>query len=337
MLIPTIGGNVGQPFYIGYCITSFEWNDGTAASIPGASGVNYLNQPNSIIDEVAQRKMNMIRLSFLHERVQPTLNGPFSGGPDNYWQRLQDFVKYANSKNITVTLCPHNFAEYFRTDLGANYIIGSAEFPTSAFADFWGKMAQTFKNNSKLVFNLTNEPKFNITATNLVTAWNTVIAAIRSNGFLGKIHAPGISYASADGFISNGNDTAFLNLVDPCNNTTIELHNYGNADHSGADVNIPTATAFKDSLSPVVAWARANKKKLYIGETAFNSSGTNATVAFTDQLDYIHRNKDVFEGYNIWAGGIFLANFTLTPDYSCWSGTNVDTDRLTPLKKYLGI
>lgn len=337
MLAPSVGGNVGKPFFIGYCITSSEWNDGTAASIPGASGVNYLNQDTTVIDEIAQRKLNMIRFSFLHERVQPTLNGPLSGGPDNYWQRILDLVAYANSKNITVTLCLHNFCEYFRTDLGVNYTMGDPNFTVANFADFWGKVAAQFRNNSKVVFNLTNEPKFAITPTNLVSAWNTVIASIRANGFFGKIHVPATAYTSALNFISQGNDTAFLNLVDPVNNYCIELHNYGNADASGAVVDIPTTTTFKDRLSPIVAWARTNKKKLYIGETAFNSSGVNATVAFTDQLDYIHNNKDVFEGYNIWSGGIFLRNFTLNPDYSLWTGANVDTDRLTPLKKYLGI
>lgn len=340
MLIPTIGGNVGQPFYIAACFTSMEWGN-----LPGVENTDYLIHTTGDIDEVCKRRFNSIRLSFMHERIQPTLNTAFSDAVGNYWTKLQAFVAYANSKGLTVILNPHNFAEYYRSDLGSNYVVGSAQYPISAFADFWGRLAAVYRNNSKLIMCLTNEPKDNINGNTWVTAMNAALVEIRKNGFTGVVHCPTTGYTGSLNFFSAYNligtapNVALLNLVDPGNNINIEIHSYGNDNGSGGAIDIPTATEFKTRWIPIVAWARANKRKIFVGETAANTSGTNASAAMQDQLQYIYANRDVFTGIGWWAQGAYTRlGVVLTPTYTLWdTASNTDTNRLDFLKPYLGI
>lgn len=327
-------GTTAPAFLKGVCFSGMEWG-----SIPGSEGVNYNLYPNAEVDRVAARGFNTIRASFAHERLQPVLNGPLSDSVGNYWTKLKAFVAYANSKGLTVILNPHNFARY------NGQAIGSAGYPIAAFADFWGKVAVEYAGNDKVQFCLTNEPDSGINTKTWVTAMNAAIAKCRSVGFNSYIHCPGTSWTSTMSFFSyydqmgSSPATELVNIVDPLNKYYIELHSYGCADASGYDINIPSTTTFKDRLIPIVAWARTNGKKIFIGETAANTSGTNAVVAFKDQIAYILANKDVFAGISWWSAGSFsIKGMPATPKYHLWDDSTiagVDSDRMALAALYL--
>jgi endoglucanase len=48
--------------------------------------------------------------------------------------RLDDVVDYATGKGLKIEIEPHDFG------YGFNALVGSAQTPNSAFADFWGKL-----------------------------------------------------------------------------------------------------------------------------------------------------------------------------------------------------
>lgn len=119
---------------------------------------------------------------------------------------MDAFVNYATSKGANVLIDPHNFERYYPlssnfqssnqgliggstadTQLSYNTLNGTTTATANVvvtnamFADFWGKMAAHYKNNTHVVFDLMNEPNA-VSATQVVTSDNAAIAAIRANG-----------------------------------------------------------------------------------------------------------------------------------------------------------
>src|SRR5262249_9730094 len=142
--------------------------------------------------------MNLIRLPFLWERLQPALNQPFDA---TELGRLQATVSGMTGTGMTVLLDPHNFARY------QNQLVGSAQLPYAAFADFWSRLAALYKNNSLVVFGLMNEPNTMPTET-WVTAANAAIAAIRTAGAPNLITVPGNGWTGAWSWTMNDYGTA---------------------------------------------------------------------------------------------------------------------------------
>ena len=115
----------------------------------GAYGSNYTYPTKESIDYFVNRGMNTIRFPFMWERIQPTLNGDLDS---TELQRMVNLVNYVTlSKKAVIILDLHNYARY------QNKVIGTG-VPVTSLADVWGRLAQTFKGNSKVMFGLMNEP-----------------------------------------------------------------------------------------------------------------------------------------------------------------------------------
>lgn len=89
--------------------------------------------------------------------------------------RLDGFVNATTVKGHFVVLDPHNYARY------NGKLVGSADVPNAAFADFWRRLALRYEGNPRVVFGLINEPH-DIPTAQWVSAANAAIAAIRSAG-----------------------------------------------------------------------------------------------------------------------------------------------------------
>ena len=75
---------------------------------------------------------------------------------------------------MRVILDVHNYAAY----RGAK--IGTANVPTSALGDLWGRIAQRYKDKETVVFGLMNEPN-NLRTETWLEAANMAIAGIRAD------------------------------------------------------------------------------------------------------------------------------------------------------------
>jgi endoglucanase len=82
--------------------------------------------------------MNVIRLPFLLERVEPVAGGPLSATELGYIDRVVD---YAASKGIEVILDPHDFGDEYGT------VIGTTAASNATFANFWGELASHFASH----------------------------------------------------------------------------------------------------------------------------------------------------------------------------------------------
>ena len=167
--------------YTGVNLAGAEFGPTPTPGNLGTYGSQYQYPTQAEVDYYIGKGMDTFRLPFRWERLQPTLNTPFDA---TEFSRLDSFVSYATSKGAYVTLDPHNFARYYPDP--ANFqsstqgLVGSA-VPNSAFADFWSRLASTYKNNSHVIFNLMNEPN-TMPTEQWVSASNAAISAIRSAG-----------------------------------------------------------------------------------------------------------------------------------------------------------
>ncbi|MFT4171290.1 MAG: glycoside hydrolase family 5 protein [Rhodocyclaceae bacterium] len=282
---------------------------GEFGSVGGAYGYKYIYPNLNEVNYYKGKGMNIVRMPFRWERLQPTLNGPLS---TEELARIDAFVGPATAAGMKVILDVHNYARY------GGALIGSATVPASALADFWGRVAQHYAGNGNVIFGLMNEP-YGISGESWAAAANDAIAAIRYNGAGNLVLVPGTAYTGAYSWLKTGsygtpNSTTMLSIVDPGNNMMFEVHQYLDSDASGTHSTCSSATTGSQRIAAVTEWARRNGRQLFLAEFAGGNNDT-CKAAVTDMLAYMEQNRDVWAGWTWWAGGPWWGEymFTLEP------------------------
>lgn len=263
-------------------------------SVPGMEGADYTYPTSAEIDYYASKGMDVIRLPFLWERVQPTENGPLSETELSY---IDDVVNYANSKGMTVVLDPHDYG------YGYGDQIGSAQTPNSAFANFWCRFAGHFADNPNVIFGLMNEPH-DQTATQWLVSANDAIAAIRAAGATSQeILVPGSDWDGAWTWTTGDNANVIgTGIDDPSNNYAFEVHQYLDSDGSGTSSTVVSTDTGVQRLTAITQWAESTGAKLFLGEFGVASDPTSLE-ALDNMLTYMYQNSSVWQGGTYWAGG----------------------------------
>jgi len=277
-------------------------------NIPGTEGKDYIVPTNSEVDYFTSKGMNVFRLPFLWERLQPSLNGNFD---QNYFNYIDKFVNYATGKGASVLLDVHNYARY------RGQVIGSG-VPNTAFADFWSRLAQIYANNNKVIFGIMNEPN-TMPTEQWLNAANAAIAAIRNMNATNLLAVPGNAWTGAWSWNQNwygtSNAEVMVGVKDPGNNFVFEVHQYMDSDHSGTSPNCVSSTIGSQNLADFTAWARKNNFKAFLGEWAGGRTDT-CYQAIADITNYIDSNTDVFIGWTWWAAGPWWADYIYALDPS---------------------
>ncbi|MBF0226313.1 MAG: glycoside hydrolase family 5 protein [Desulfobacterales bacterium] len=285
-----------------------------------------------------QKGMNTFRLPFRWERLQ---YAQFSELDATELSRMDTFINYATSKGAYVIIEPHNFQRYYpdtnnfqSSDKG---LVGS-DVPNDAFADFWGKIAMHYKGNSRVIFNLMNEPNTMSTA-QLVTSENAAIAAIRNAGSTNLILVPGNSWTGAwawnETWYNGSNAEYMLNIVDTAKNFAFEVHQYMDDDSSGVSTEITNNDPMIGikRLTNFTNWLKEHNLKGFLGEFAVaNSKIGDATDEIGDEvinnmLNYIKENDDVWIGWTWWAAGPWWGEYQYTLEPSNLGQPNQGPDR----------
>lgn len=263
--------------------------------VPGVYEEHYIYPAQSEVDYFKSKKMNVIRLPFLWERLQPSLNQGFD---QTEFDRLNQFVTEATAKNMYVILDPHNYARY------RGNVIGTAQAPASAFADLWSRLANTYKGNAYVIFGLMNEPHTMATE-DWLTAANAATSAIRDTGASNLILVPGNAWTGAstwsDSWYGTPNATVLLDFVDPGNNYAIEVHQYFDADHSGKSPACATTNG-AEKLESFTTWLASNNKRGFLGEFA-GANNAACQQAIESALRHIDNNREYWLGWTWWAAG----------------------------------
>jgi len=273
-------------------------------NIPGIYEKDYIYPDQTETDYFKGKGMNTLRVPFLWERLQRTLNADFDA---TELSRLDAFVTATTAKGVNVVLDPHNYARY------NGQVIGSG-VSNAAFADFWSRLATRYKSNSKVIFAIMNEPN-TMPTEQWLSAANAAIAAIRAAGASNLILVPGNAWTGGWSWDQNwygtSNATVMKGVVDSGNNYAIEVHQYLDSDGSGTATSCVSATIGVERLTAFTAWANANGKRAFLGEFA---GGDNSTCkeAVQRMLQYMQDNNNVWMGWTWWAAGPWWADYMYT-------------------------
>lgn len=303
--------------------------DGCANS--GIEGTDYFVTPTSEIDYYIGKGMNVFRVPFCWDRLQPPAadGTPSAAFDSDYLQTLFDLVSYATSQNAKVILDPHNYARYGTNNTqDANAIItrdadaGPGDTTISDFAAFWSLLADEFQTNSDVIFGLMNEPN-TMSSEVWRDAAQAAINAIRATGATNQILVPGNAWSGAHSWNQNwygtSNSVTMLTLTDSANNLAFEVHQYFDinyigtyTDPLGADPNDDGVTLVgcittdgakgSQQLVDFTNWLRANNRVGFMGE--FGVPPTPECLEDLEaMLQYMEDNDDVWQGWTYWAGG----------------------------------
>jgi endoglucanase len=299
----------------------------------GTYGSSYTYPTAQEVTYYMGKGMNVFRLPFRWERMQPTQMGALS---TDELSRMDTFVNNATAQGARVIIEPHNFQRYYpdpnNFQQSSQGLVGGA-VPDAALVDFWTKLAGHYKDNGRVIFNLMNEPT-TLPTEQLVTTTNQVIAGIRGTGATNILHVPGNAYTGAHSWTQNWygtpNSVGMLNVVDPAKNMVFEAHQYfdwnssGSASSNSSDPQIGTSgnpnntNIGVERLTGFTNWLKANNFRGFLGEFALPNdrfgSGSKTTgnavnrTRISDEtlqatLNYIEANADVWEGWAWWGGG----------------------------------
>jgi endoglucanase len=303
-------------FHMGINLAGGEYGDAG-----GQYGTNYIYPGHDSIDYYASKGMDVVRLPFLWERVQPTMNGALDA---NELQRIDDFVDYANSKGMKVILDVHNYGS------GFGNLIGSPGTPDSAFADLWGKLAGHYADNPNTIFGLMNEPHEQ-SAEQWLGSANAAIAAIRDAGATSQeILVPGTHWDGAWSWTTSDNAKVIgKGIVDPANNFAFEVHQYLDSDGSGTHADVVSTTVGAERLKEITTWAEATGNKLFLGE--FGVAQDQKSLAALDQmLSFAQAHSNVWQGGTYWAGGPWWGDYK----YSAEPNQGVEKAQIAVLQNH---
>ncbi|GAA5892471.1 hypothetical protein JCM5296_003605 [Sporobolomyces johnsonii] len=189
-------------------------------------------------------------------------------------------------------------------------IKGDVITSVSDFTTFWKRLAEQFKSNSLVVFDLQNEPH-DMDNTVLFNLLQGAIKGIRSVGATSQyIFVEGNAWTAAGSWVSSGNGANLVNLEDPNDKLVYEVHSYLDGDASGTSETCASPSIGQERVEVFTAWLKENGKKGFLGEFA---GGANSVCkeAIDGMLTYLEENKSVWMGWCWWAAGARWASSLL--------------------------
>ncbi|MCR6500383.1 glycoside hydrolase family 5 protein [Shinella sp. CPCC 101442] len=280
----------------GVCFKGVNLSGAEYGDRHGVENLNFTYPSEKTVAYFAGKGMNIVRLPFSWERLQPTLNSPLSVVEVD---RLKAAVQRLRDHGMTVLLDPHAFGYYDKARLG------TPEAPGFAFADLWIRLAAEFANEPDVLFGLMNEP-YDIPATEWLAIANGAIAGIRSVGARNLVLVPGTRWSGAHGwraeYPGGSNADVMRGVKDPIDNYAYEFHQYMDPDSSGTKGGCAAADAATAALVDVTAWLRETGRKGFLGE--FGGSQDDACIAGLKAMTAVlDDNADAWLGFSYWAAG----------------------------------
>ncbi|MBX9723531.1 MAG: glycoside hydrolase family 5 protein, partial [Candidatus Obscuribacterales bacterium] len=259
LVLPFLCANVAQAASGGMTlegvnISGAEWGQ----NIPGTFMVDYIFPTNTEIDYFFAKGMKVIRVPIMWERMQPTANGNFDTA---YLGHLDSVIQYATSKGLKVIIDLHNYGAYRNVTVGV-----PGGNPNSMFANFWTQMATKYGSNPKIIFGLMNEPVGgSMTATTWLASSQAAINAIRATGTTNLILVPSTYWMHPVNFLDL-NASVMINVTDPANNYSYDVHQYLDSNGSGTGTDVLSPSASVATLSSFTAWLKTNHRTAFLSE-----------------------------------------------------------------------
>lgn len=313
----------------GVNLSGLEWG----SALPGTLGTDYFSPTQAEIDYYMNRGLNIFRLPFKWERLQPTLSGALDS---TYWGYITQLTDYAISRNAFVILDVHNYARYQGQIIGAS----GSNVTANDLADLWIRIGAKYGSNSQVIFGLMNEPNTMSTLLWWQVAQN-VTNAIRSANINNLLLVPGNGWTGMASWTQNWysnqdanpqpNSYYATNFVDPANNFLFDLHQYFDSNYSGTNY---LCTATMSVVTGYESWANQSQptRRSFVSEYAGSRdiSCQNIVEEFAQHLLV----SDLYAGWTWWAGGPEWGNVALgsmPPPYGFWLETQNLTGNVTQM------
>ncbi|GHC06896.1 hypothetical protein GCM10007047_24940 [Cerasicoccus arenae] len=286
----------------------------TTSAMPGTFGTHYFYPSAADFDYYQSKGLNLIRLPFRWERLQPTPNSPLNSAE---LDRLQQTVALADARGMKVILDMHNYARYY------GELIGSANVPNSAYEDVWARIADSFEGNSAIYgYGIMNEP--HNTNGQWPAAAQAAVDGIRSEDANTWIIVAGDGWSgSANWAVINEN----LNITDSSDLAIYEAHCYLDWDRNGVYAEdydedpLVSSNVGIYQLHSFVQWLKDNNARGFVGEYGVPYDDDRWHIALEKMLR--HMGTQGISG-TYWAGGAY---WTASEPLSCQPRDNYTTDR----------
>jgi endoglucanase len=271
----------------------------------GAYGKAYVYPSKETLVYLASKDMNVIRLPFKWERLQPELFGPLDL---DELDRLNTSVEAARRLGMAVVIDPHNYARF------KDELIGSPAVPVAAFADFWSRLAPEFSGRENVIYLLMNEP-YGLPARDWLEAANASIAAIRGTGADNLVMVPGTIWTGASHWLDpqegGSNAEVLTGVTDPLNRFVFDIHQYLDDDFSGTNASCPRTGDAIAALETVTAWFEKTGNRGFLGE--FGGTDTPECLSgLRDVTEFINARPESWIGWAYWAAGDWWGAYPLS-------------------------
>jgi endoglucanase len=301
----------------------------------GKYNTNYSYPGGDRLDWVAAQGFGIVRVPFAFQNIQAASSARVD---DAALQRLDAVLSACAARHIVCLLDMHSFGNYYLDDSASGLgLPGSIDASNARLANLWAQIANRYKGNSYVWFDLMNEPNQQ-TALEWVKTDNAIAAAIRATGATNKIIFQGTAWQGAWTWVSSGNATQMLKAYDPGNNYAFEAHQYLDGNGSGTS---PTCVAGSGAtrLNPFTTWLQANGLQGIIGEAgwAANNDCANEAAALLAAWKAAPASTSTggYIGFTYWAAGPWWADNYMYLAEPRPFPTGPEPAQLTTLKRYV--
>ena len=279
---------------------------------------------------LSAKKMNSVRLGIDWRAIQPTLGADLDA---SFMTGVDALVQQVTSRGGYIILDLHAYGRRYKD--GTDIIGQSGGTLTAAhLADFWSRVADRYKGNSKVIFELMNEPH-DLDGLIWAATQFTCHQAIRATGAQNKvIFTPNMWNIFGFGTAQKAclNTLAGLLGFKP----TVAMHYY--FDQYSAGISPDVVANYMDPVTAATTWLRANAFPAICTEYG-SSNDTASLAALAALLSHFEINSDVWGGYlNLGGGGWWTdPMFRIDPRVGqfSWSGTLYDVPQMQVLQQYL--
>jgi endoglucanase len=267
----------------------------------GVYGTDYIYPDDTELDYYHSKGIDLIRLPFTWERMQPTLGQALSQAE---LARMLQFLDAAADRGMKVVVDLHNYGRY------DGQTIGSAAVPVTAYRDFWTRLADALKGHSEIWgLGLMNEPHNMGDATIWPIAAQAAVDGIRSAGNMDTIIVGGDGWSDA---WSWKQANANLRVSDPLDRVVYEAHQYFDQGNDGVygtyDQEHAYPTLGAERVQPFIDWLRENNLRGFIGEYGVPDDDPRWLSVLDNFVRALEQNN-IPSAY--WAGGLWWDNYSL--------------------------
>lgn len=297
------------------------------SNIPGIINVDYTYPTVTQLDYYQSKGLNLVRLPFRWERIQPILNGTID---TDELLRIKDFLQIAADRNMKVILDLHNYCRYKLN--GIYEIIGSNNLSIENVTDLWTKLSFELNNVSNIWgYGIMNEPHDLLSNASLFDTAQSIINGIRIHDQNTKIIVGGDSWSSAERWMEFSAN--LKDLSDAYNNLIFEAHVYFDNDASGTynedyDLEGAYPNIGIDRVTPFINWLQTNNLNGFIGEYGVPADDTRWLTVLDNFLNHLKQN--CING-TYWAGGPWWGNYILSSEPI----NGIDKPQISVLEKHL--